>query len=266
MVVDYGDRLRRKVKSLIRNLTLSLAASVILAGCATPVPDSGAGVGISQYSQYEIERARLEAQRDRSDDGSPIVPPGMAAAQTDGGGDGAITSDQLAAAGIGRPADTAGAASDAAPAEAAQVDQEGGAAAQGAPSELSDTQDFDAVTARLSAEANAAELARQREAYRVIPPQPLPERDADVGVNIVEYALSAPNRVGQEWYSRSLLVIDREGKFRRNCARFRSPDEAQREFLARGGPERDPLGVDPDGDGFACGWNPAPFLTAVGQG
>jgi hypothetical protein len=34
--------------------------------------------------------------------------------------------------------------------------------------------------------------------------------------------------------------------------------------LARGGPDKDPRGLDPDGDGFACGWDPAPFLLAEG--
>jgi hypothetical protein len=30
-----------------------------------------------------------------------------------------------------------------------------------------------------------------------------------------------------------------------------------------GGPRRDPLGLDPDGDGFACAWDPTPFRTAL---
>ncbi|NDH39999.1 MAG: hypothetical protein EBY45_06195 [Gammaproteobacteria bacterium] len=30
-------------------------------------------------------------------------------------------------------------------------------------------------------------------------------------------------------------------------------------------PERDPMGLDPDGDGFACGWDPEPFRLAFGQ-
>ena len=51
----------------------------------------------------------------------------------------------------------------------------------------------------------------------------------------------------------------------RNCADYRTPDEAQRDFLTRGGPERDSRGLDPDGDGFACGWDPAPFRAAVGR-
>ena len=46
------------------------------------------------------------------------------------------------------------------------------------------------------------------------------------------------------------------------CAAFASPDQAQIDFLARGGPERDRKGLDPDGDGFACSWNPAPFRKA----
>ena len=45
--------------------------------------------------------------------------------------------------------------------------------------------------------------------------------------------------------------------------RYASPDKAQQDFLAKGGPDRDRLGVDPDGDGFACSWDPRPFRTAL---
>ena len=37
---------------------------------------------------------------------------------------------------------------------------------------------------------------------------------------------------------------------------------AQAEFLRRGGPDRDPKALDPDGDGFACSWDPRPFQAA----
>lgn len=84
---------------------------------------------------------------------------------------------------------------------------------------------------------------------------------ADSGPNIVAYALSAPNQLGQEWYSR--FAFAGQGRMERNCASYRSADEAQRDFLRRGGPERDARGLDPDGDGFACGWDPAPFRAAV---
>ncbi len=50
-------------------------------------------------------------------------------------------------------------------------------------------------------------------------------------------------------------------KLQRACARYDSQDLAQAEFLASGGPRMDRRGVDPDGDGFACGWDPAPFRT-----
>ena len=43
------------------------------------------------------------------------------------------------------------------------------------------------------------------------------------------------------------------------CARYPSPAAAQTAFLAKGGPTQDPAGMDPDGDGFVCGWNPAPY-------
>ncbi len=32
-----------------------------------------------------------------------------------------------------------------------------------------------------------------------------------------------------------------------------------------GGPERDQFGIDPDGDGYACRWDPSPFRKAVGN-
>ncbi len=49
----------------------------------------------------------------------------------------------------------------------------------------------------------------------------------------------------------------------RNCAKYGSPDLAQMAFLSKGGPKRDRMGLDPDGDGYACSWDPAPFRQAV---
>jgi hypothetical protein len=129
---------------------------------------------------------------------------------------------------------------------------------------ISDEQDFAAVSSRESIESDAARRAAQAAQYQVMQPQALPDAPASTGPNIVEYALSAPNSRGQQWYSR--FAFAREGRQLRNCAEYQSPDEAQRDFLARGGPERDPRGLDPDGDGFACAWDPAPFRAAVGRG
>ncbi|HVG48069.1 MAG TPA: hypothetical protein VM899_08045 [Rubellimicrobium sp.] len=130
---------------------------------------------------------------------------------------------------------------------------------------ISDEQDFQAVSSRESIESDAARRAQQAAQYQVVQPQALPEHPANTGPNIVEYALSAPNSVGQAWYSRFVLFAS-DGKHQRNCAQYRTADEAQRDFLTRGGPERDRLSLDPDGDGFACAWDPAPFRAAVGRG
>ncbi|WP_245820531.1 hypothetical protein [Flavimaricola marinus] len=257
-------------------------AGLMLAACAPQVPDSGAGVGFSEYSQYEIERARREAQLSGGA-GSPIVNSSTAIVPPSAAGvapgstivpSGGISTSDLAAAGIGAPigAGTIGTAP-ATTVSGQDVNRTSGVQASPtnapvniASSGISSEQDFDAVASERGIEDDAALREQQQAAYTVIQPTALPTRDGDVGPNIVEYALNAPNRRGQEWYSRSLLTIDAQGKFERNCSSYRSADEAQRDFLERGGPERDPRGIDPDGDGFACGWDPAPFLLVVGRG
>ncbi|WP_126154518.1 excalibur calcium-binding domain-containing protein [Paracoccus haematequi] len=55
--------------------------------------------------------------------------------------------------------------------------------------------------------------------------------------------------VGRTLYSRSTPVSGD-----RNCSDFASGAEAQRFFLAAGGPVNDPHGLDRDGDGNACEW------------
>ncbi len=50
----------------------------------------------------------------------------------------------------------------------------------------------------------------------------------------------------------------------RSCTGYASADIAQRAFIAAGGPILDPRGMDPDGDGFVCGWDPRPVRNAPG--
>ncbi len=40
------------------------------------------------------------------------------------------------------------------------------------------------------------------------------------------------------------------------CGRYYTPAKAQENFLRAGGPQVDPVGLDPDGDGYACTWRP----------
>ena len=128
--------------------------------------------------------------------------------------------------------------------------------------DISDEQDFDAVAERQTIESDAARLERLREEYTVIQPQPVPTRPGSVGPNIVEYALSTSHPVGTQIHRRSGANVSREVLLRR-CAAYVSPDAAQRDFLARGGPRRDGRGLDPDGDGYACQWDPTPYRTAA---
>ncbi|MGY6410297.1 MAG: hypothetical protein ACXIUV_04635 [Alkalilacustris sp.] len=78
--------------------------------------------------------------------------------------------------------------------------------------------------------------------------------------NIVAFALRTNHSVGQQRFNRSALTLRSHAQ---SCATFPNADRAQEEFLRRGGPERDPLNLDPDGDGFACTWSPEPFRRAA---
>lgn len=251
---------------------LVMCSLPLLSACVVAVPDSGAEVGASGLSQFEIDRARREAALSgpivRTTQG--IVPPNAAnvlpipSSGVPQQGT-TIAPGELQAAGIGTSPTTPTAA----PTAITGADPLRTQGVQASPenvqilsSGISSEQDFSAVSDERDRAADAA-LREQQQAVRIdIAPEALPER-GNVGPNIVEYALNAPNARGQEWYSRSILTT--QARFQRNCASYRSPDDAQRDFLARGGPERDPRGIDPDGDGFACGWDPAPFRLAVGQ-
>ncbi len=72
-------------------------------------------------------------------------------------------------------------------------------------------------------------------------------------VNVVYYAMVTDHPVGERVHDRSQRVATRD---RRNCRDFPDGDAAQRMFLDAGGPAIDPHGLDPDGDGYACHWDP----------
>ena len=98
------------------------------------------------------------------------------------------------------------------------------------------------------------DLASARSKLVVVQPGPLPSRPE--GVNIALFANQTTNAIGQSMYARNVGArVANVG----NCGRFRDADAAQRAFLSGGGPEADRYGLDPDGDGFACKWDPAPY-------
>ncbi|WP_333713472.1 hypothetical protein [Yoonia sp.] len=241
---------------------LLVTVLVGLAACAPTVVTPPRGIGFDDATDRAIRDAQLsspqsivpQAQVNSIPGTSPIA---IAQGRTAAPQGGVQTSD-LAAAGIGSGQNLGGDPNrvqglDASPNNPAPQLAGGGAS-------LSDEQNFDAVASRETIESDAERRAAQAAIRQQVEPTALPDRPANVGPNIVEYALNAPNVKGQEWYSRSLLTT--QGRFQRNCAEYRTDDDAQRDFLARGGPEIDRRGLDPDGDGFACGWDPAPFIAA----
>lgn len=113
---------------------------------------------------------------------------------------------------------------------------------------ISNSQDFAKTKERETIASDAARIAALKGTYQQVAPTAVPTRQG--GVNLASYALKQNNAVGEKIYKRFNIGLSNCGKYRAN------PDGAQRAFLEAGGPERDRKRLDPDGDGFACGWNP----------
>jgi len=126
---------------------------------------------------------------------------------------------------------------------------------------VSDEQDFQAVSARETIESDRERLAQQRAQYQVIEVASVPDASVSGGPNIVAFALGTTHAPGTEVYRR--LNPLRNQTWQNNCLQFRNQDAAQEAFLSRGGPERDPDNLDPDGDGYACWWDPTPIRHAM---
>lgn len=219
-----------------------IACGMMVAACEPTIPDSGAGVGFESYDAY---RAEVDAQLT----GDP-VPLATVSDETvdDGAAIASATSSALAStSGSGAPLSALN----------AEGQQTTTATTVIGATSLSDEQDFTAVSGRETIDSDQERRAAQQEQYQVVEAQALPTRDGSSGSNIVAFALATSNAVGQSVHRRSGLFLD--SRFARNCAKYGSPDLAQQAFLDAGGPESDGKSLDPDGDGFACGWDPSPY-------
>jgi hypothetical protein len=105
---------------------------------------------------------------------------------------------------------------------------------------------------RIDAAAAERDLEAARSQLVIVQPGAVPS--ASTTANVALFAQQTTNAVGQSIYPRSRGI-----RISSNCGRYGSGDNAQRAFLAAGGPTSDSLNLDPDGDGFACGWDPAPY-------
>jgi len=215
-----------------------MLAFLALTACGPQVPESG--VGFESYPDYVRNReAGLTGAAPVPLVNGPVVSgeTGIAAAQTE--------NRDFVPAGIAR--------------ESGEMDAVGGI--PGAGASISDEQEFSAVSARETIASDKERLAQQRAAYTEIAPTALPQRDGATGPNIVDYALRSTNRLGEPVFNRSNPFRVKQSITA--CGKFASSDQAQIEFLSRGGPERDAKSLDPDGDGYACAWDPTPFRNAV---
>lgn len=257
---------------------LILALSAGLAACTPAVPDSaahlsngsvnpGRGVGfdnsIAQERAREAARAQAQLPAAAPVTAQPLPPgPSTALAPTPQPPQAAPQVATTAPAPAPRPAPASTAA---APSSQGVVN----ASPTNAPPPLiqnpggiSNETDFEAVSARRSIEGDAARQAQLRAQYQVVAPTALPSRSGS-GPNIVQYALQTSHTVGTRLHRR--VSVASASRTQARCAEYASDDDAQSAFLAAGGPQRDRLRLDPDGDGFACGWNPVPFRRAAGN-
>jgi len=215
--------------------SIALMGCLVLVACGPRVPNSlpEAGPGFGQYSDPASYRVQRDAElQGRAPVGStPTVPPEQTAVST-----------LPPAAGTTAPV------------------QNSGPVVVNNPT-ISDEQDFSAVSGRETIESDAERLRAQRAAYTQVPTTAVPTRTSS-GPNVVAYALSTTHPVGQKVHRRS--PFGGQAKFERNCSAYFSADLAQQAFLEAGGPDKDKLGIDPDGDGYACTWSPVPFRRATG--
>ncbi|WP_254446454.1 hypothetical protein [Ruegeria sp. HKCCD8929] len=226
----------------------------VLAACDTAVPSSGAGFNTPEY-----QAQREAALAGQTGTNGALIPPSV------------VSSEQLSPATAGGAplqapsgdpdADIANQTAAVLGATSPQASAPVPAPVASSNAGISDEQDFQAVSNRQTIESDAARIERNKANYQVIAPTAVPQRSGDAQPNIVQYALSTSHPVGTQLYSRAGFNL--RAKAQRNCAGYPSADQAQIEFLAGGGPQRDRKGLDPDGDGYACGWDPSPFRRAV---
>lgn len=231
-----------------------LCAVMVLAGmaaCAPSVPDSGAGVGFDDYGTYLSEKQARDAELRAQQSGQQTVAPRTPAQQT--------ASDAVAAVrgSSGQPA-----RGESVPAGIQNTSPNAPVPDLDNPS-ISDEQDFQAVSSRQSIESDAERRRAQSAQYKVIAPTALPSRPGGGAPTPVEFALQTSHPVGQKVYRRSVFSASKAAKA---CAGYSSVELAQDAFLKAGGPKNDKLGVDPDGDGYACGWNPGKYRALVNKG
>jgi hypothetical protein len=249
-------------------------AAIALSGlvaCSPTVPDSGAGVGFD--NSIEAQRARDAAlENGTTIGGQPLIPPTAVSQETlPLSATSNVSSQPLSAAGTIPSGDASDIAAETAAALNAANRNSGQIPIQASPSNpvpgsssnagISNENNFGSVSGERSIDDDAALIASNRQQRLIVQPTELPTRSGSSQPNIVAYALQTDNPRGNRIHSRTGISL--ASKSQRNCAKYASPDLAQIAFLDNGGPQKDRQALDPDGDGYACSWDPSPFRQAV---
>ena len=118
---------------------------------------------------------------------------------------------------------------------------------------------LDTLEKQIKDKAEAAEKLESARKQRIVIETETPSHSED-SVNIAAFARSTINKKGESIYARrSFQTFDNWTE----CAFFDTNENAQRFFLRTGGPKLDLKNLDPDGDGFACAWDPAIYRQLV---
>jgi hypothetical protein len=237
--INGGKFAKAKGEYIMRILAGAMVLSFGLAACETQPPNDQYFDSINPTPQ-ELELRSAE-QRLEAAEAGPV-----------GGTDRIVFGTEGDVVSAQQPASTLAADTPQPPivtAEAA-APSDAQAAVIGEPNNptISQSQDFAVASAQDTIESDAARLEALKQDYRVIEKTDVATRGSSV--NLAAYALSQKQPIGEKTYSRSSGSAGQCGRYRND------PEEAQRVFLTIGGPQKDRRGLDRDGDGFACDWNP----------
>ncbi len=121
---------------------------------------------------------------------------------------------------------------------------------------VSDEQDFASVVQRESIESDIQRIKENEDKLVIYDPIEHPEKAGHK--DVVSFALNTKHTPGTVLFRRNTVFFNRD-KYLERCDTYVDSEAAQQAFLDAGGPEEDELNLDPDGDGFACSWNPEKY-------
>ncbi|MSU88663.1 hypothetical protein GE300_03390 [Rhodobacteraceae bacterium 2CG4] len=255
----------------MKHLMLLVAGAAVLSACNSTVPAGGQGYfdppppaplpGFPAYPDYPAPQAGTNAPQSQPGTAVAGAPRSSVAVDPDPNSQLArdVTDTLRATAPSG-----AATAQPPLPGPAAGVQAApGSAAAMPGTEDIGINPNDESINLSLSTQEEqkrqreAAERRRQAAQSQLVIVEPEPVPQVDVNANVVAFARETTHPLGTKVYNRPVFRDRRQSAS--VCRRFESNEEAQRQFLANGGPNTDRYNLDPDGDGFACDFDPEKY-------